>query len=203
MLTHLEPIGRQKYQLRGQRAAPYLMERFILVLFLMCANVWIITSSQSKNKQQQMDICNTHIRWGTKPLNTVFRKNSVLSGWEFFFSPCFVLKSWLGREWFEEKCRGTALAFSGELCAWHFSQLLLVSASKYDVHVSSAEAALHYILLARWKGHLENKHCLVCHSHTPTHSVSPLWAPSDSVTAIVPPLYKAPCVSKLPGEILY
>lgn len=50
MLTHLEPIGRQKYQLWGQRAAPYLMERFILVLFLMCANVWIITSSKSKTE---------------------------------------------------------------------------------------------------------------------------------------------------------
>lgn len=49
-----------------------------------------------------MDICNTHIRWGTKPLNTVFRKNSVLSGWEFLvFFPllCVKIMTWKRMIW--------------------------------------------------------------------------------------------------------
>lgn len=54
--------------------------------------------------------------------------------------------------WFEGKYAETGLAFSAELCAWHFSRLPSVSASKYDVHMSSAEAALHYILPSLWDG---------------------------------------------------
>lgn len=38
---------------------------------------------------------------------------------------------------------------------------------------------------ARWKGHLEHKRCLVCHSHTPTRSVSSLWALADSVPCLL------------------
>lgn len=38
---------------------------------------------------------------------------------------------------------------------------------------------------ARWKGHLEHMRCLVCHSHTPTRSVSSLWALADSVPCLL------------------
>lgn len=45
--------------------------------------------------------------------------------------------------------------------------------------------AVHFTQFARWKGHFQNKPFLVCHSHTPTQSVAPHWAPSDNVAAIV------------------
>lgn len=54
--------------------------------------------------------------------------------------------------WSEEKCDETALAFSGELCAWHFSHLHSVACSKCDAHMFSAELASHYILLSLWDG---------------------------------------------------
>lgn len=44
---------------------------------------------------------------------------------------------------------------------------------------------VRFTQFARWKGHFQNKPFLVCHSHTPTQSAAPHWAPSDNVAAIV------------------
>lgn len=80
-------------------------------------------------------------------------------------------------------------------------------ASKCEVHMFSAELALHYILLSFWDGEdiLKNKHFLVCHSHTPTHSVALVSTPSDSVTSIVRVLNKLRphALKKVSGQFIY
>lgn len=63
-----------------------------------------------------------------------------------------------------------SVAFSGELCAWHFSQTFSGASSNNDVSLfcSRTSFALYFTQFARWRGHFKNKPFLVCHSHTPT-----------------------------------
>lgn len=68
-----------------------------------------------------------------------------------------------------------------ELCAWHFSQLPPVSASVWNAHDSWAKAALHYILLCEMeKAIWKTSAVWFAIQHTPTRSVSSLWALADS-----------------------
>lgn len=60
---------------------------------------------------------------------------------------------------------------------------------------SRSGIAVHFTQFARLKGHFPKKPFLVCHSHTPTQSIAPHWAPSDNVASIVPFLCRALCDS--------
>lgn len=67
----------------------------------------------------------------------------------FFFFVCvcvFFLRIFL--LWFKIKSGETALAFTCELCVWHFPELLSAATSKYDINVSLVDAALWYALLS-------------------------------------------------------
>lgn len=76
--------------------------------------------------------------------------------------------------------------FRVEPCAWHFWHLLLHQNVVSMGSSAGPVAALHFSS-SLWAGEdiLTNKHFLVCHSHTPTHSVAPVSTPSDNVTSAV------------------
>ncbi len=73
-------------------------------------------------------------------------------------------------------------------CAMTFFSSTL--AQKCPYVCSRTGIALCFTQFVRWRGHFKNKHFLVCHSHTPTHSAAPASTPSDNVAPIVPLLNK-------------
>lgn len=106
--------------------------------------------------------------------------------------------------------RRTVRRNSVGLSRWAMCMTFLSAALRIRIKIwcpyvfSRGGIALCFTQFVRWKGRFKNKHFLVCHSHTPTHSVAPLRAPSDSVTALVHlHLNKAPCIKEILGGKFY